>query len=166
MDDFGQKLGNSRIIVLTLLAALFLNVMPYPEWAKYARPDWVTLVLFYWCLATPNRVGVGVGWLMGLLLDIMQYSLFGVQAIGKAFVALLAVSAHRRLRLYHPGQQCAVVFLIAALDIGIVAWIHHLAGDAAIRPHYWQGAIATALLWPPLSVLLRMLRRRSGVVRR
>ncbi|MDA8023791.1 MAG: rod shape-determining protein MreD, partial [Gammaproteobacteria bacterium] len=49
-----------RIIATTALA-VFLNVLPYPEWVKFARPDWVTLALFYWCLAAPQRVGVVYG---------------------------------------------------------------------------------------------------------
>lgn len=158
--------GRWQVIPATLLLALFLSAMPYPDWAKFARPDWVTLVLFYWCLAIPRRVGVGCGWIMGLLLDLMQYTLFGQQAVGKALVALVAVSAHRRLRLYRAWQQCAVILVIASIDVAVVVWVHHLANDVAFRPHYWQGALTTALLWPLVYVLLRTLRRHSGIVRR
>ena len=158
--------GNWQIIPATLLVALFLNLIPYPDWARFARPDWVTLVLFYWCLATPRWVGVGWGWVMGLLLDLMQYTLFGHQAIGKALVALIAVGAHRRLRLYPLWRQCLVVLLISSIDIAIVVWIHYLTQNIEFRLEYWQAALSTALLWPPVYLLLRKLRRRSGIVRR
>lgn len=160
------RLGRWQVIPATLLLAVFLNLLPYPDWAAYARPDWVTLVLFYWCLATPRRVGVGIGWLMGLLLDIMQFTLFGQQAIGKAFVALVAVGLYRRLRLYQPWKLCIVVGLVSSVDIAIVVWVNHLARDIAPRPEFWQAALLTGLLWPPVYVVLRKLRRRSGIVRR
>ena len=160
------RTGRWWVIPASLLLALFLNLIPYPEWARFARPDWVTLALFYWCLATPERVGVGHGWCLGLLLDVMQYTLFGQQALGKALVALVAVSVHRRLRLYPLWQQCTVILAVAALDVVVVAGIYQLIGGGAFRLNYWQGALSTALLWPMVYVMLRSLRQRSGIVRR
>ena len=158
--------GRWQVIPATLLLAFLLNLIPAPDWAQFVRPDWVTLVLFYWCLATPKRVGIGCGWLMGLGLDLLQYTLFGQQALGKALIALVAVAAYRRLRLYHLWQQCGVVLAVSAMDIAVVVWIHHLAHDVEFRLEYWQAALTTALLWPPVYLMLRKLRQHSGIVRR
>lgn len=150
------------VIPATLIVALVLNILPYPGWLAFARPDWVTLALFYWCLATPQWVGIGSGWLAGLALDILQYTLLGQHALGKA---LVAACAHPRLRLRPLWQQCAVVGAVAALDIGVVAWVYHLADGVEVRLLYWQSALATALLWPVAYIALRKLRQRSGLVR-
>lgn len=150
------------VIPASLLLAVFLNIVPYPEWLAFARPDWVTLALFYWCLAAPQWVGVGSGWLLGLLLDLAHYTLFGQHAIGKA---LIAACAHPRLALCPMWQQCVVLLVVASLDIGIVMWVYHLANGVEMRLHYWQSAVTTALLWPVAYPLLRHLRRRSGIVR-
>ncbi|MDD9823378.1 MAG: rod shape-determining protein MreD [Gammaproteobacteria bacterium] len=150
------------IIPATLILALFLNVLPYPGWLAFARPDWVTLALFYWCLATPQWVGIGSGWLMGLMLDLLQYTLLGQHALGKALVAAVA---RPRLRLRPLWQQCAVVAVVAALDIGIVVWVHHVASGVEVRLCYWQSAVVTALLWPVAYTVMRKLRQRSGLVR-
>ena len=158
--------GRWQVIPATLLVALFLNLLPYPEWARYARPDWVTLTLFYWCLATPRCIGVGWGWVTGLMLDLMQYTLFGQQALGKALIALVATGACRRLRLYSMWRQCAVVLVISAVDIAVVVGVHHLTRGIEFRIEYWQAALTTALLWPLAYVVLRKLRRLSGMVRR
>ena len=158
--------GRGRIIPVTLLLALFLTVIPAPDWMKFARPDWVTLALVYWCMATPQRVGVGTGWVMGALLDLLHYSLFGQHALGKVLIALVASSVHRRLRLYHIWQQCMLILVISSLDIAIVVWIHHLANGVEIRPVYWQAALTTALLWPVVYTVLRKLRHRSGIIHR
>ena len=163
MSRFNRPLqGRWLIIPATLLLALFLNVIPYPDWVAHARPDWVTLALFYWCLATPQWVGVGTGWTMGLLLDLVHFTLFGQHAIGKA---LIAASAHPRLRLCHLWQQCVVVLVISALDIAGVMWVYHLTNGVEIHAYYWQSAVTTALLWPVAYAVLRALRRRSGIVR-
>lgn len=154
------------VIVLTFVAALLLGLIPYPQSLKYARPDWVTLVLFYWCLALPNRVGVGYGWLVGLLMDLLHYTLFGQHAIGKALVALVATGSYQRLRLYPIWQQCAVLLLISTADIAIVGWVFQLTDGAPMHPAHWQSALTTALFWPPVYLLLRYFRRASGMTRR
>lgn len=151
------------VILATFAIALVLNILDYPEWMSHAEPDWVLLVLFYWCLATPDRIGVGAGWIVGILLDILYYALLGHHAVGKAFVALVAVSAHRRLRLYHLWQQCIVVFLVASVDIALVEWIYHLTQKAPIQVIYWQSALVTALIWPVIYNALRLLRHRTGI---
>ncbi len=144
--------------------AFLLTVLPYPDWMRFAVPHWVSLVLFYWCLAVPERVGVGSGWIVGLLLDLLLHTLFGVHAIAMAFVAMVGVSFHRRLRLYHLWQQCVVVFGVCAIEITFVGWIFHLTNAAELRLVYWQAAFTTALVWPVVYTLLRFLRQRSGIV--
>ena len=151
------------VVFWTLVCALILNMVRYPEWMVYARPDWVLLVLFYWSLAIPQRVGVGTGWLTGLAMDILNYSILGQHAIAKSMVALAGVSAHRRLRLYELWQQCVVVFVIACIDIGITTWIYHLAHDTPVKLVYWQSALTSCLLWPVIYNMLRLLRHRKGI---
>ena len=155
--------SSTPVVVWTLVVALFLDMIPYPQWMVYAQPDWVLLVLFYWCLAIPDRVGVGTGWITGLVLDILNYSILGQHAVAKAMVALAGVSAHRRLRLYDLWQQCVVVFIIASLDIGIVTWIYHLTLSEPIKLVYWQSALTSCLIWPVVYNLLRLLRHRKGI---
>ena len=74
-------------IVFTFIIALLLTIMPLPEWARYLRPDWVGLVLIYWCLAVPERVGVITGWLMGLLVDLLTGAILGQHALALTVVA-------------------------------------------------------------------------------
>ena len=59
------------VILFTFIVALILTVIPLPEAGRYLRPDWAGLVLIYWCLALPDRVGVISGWLLGLAVDLL-----------------------------------------------------------------------------------------------
>ncbi len=146
----------SRLLIpATFAVALLLTIVPVPQWMQFARPDWVTLALFYWCMTAPRRVGIGYGWVMGLLIDVMHYTLFGQHALGKAAIAFIVVSAYPRLRLHTLRQQCAMVLILAAIDVTIVVWIHYLTSGVEVRLAYWQAAVTTALLWPAAQVLLR-----------
>ena len=151
------------VIPLTLLIAMLMTILPYPDWMQFAIPQWVTLVLFYWCLAAPDRIGVGYGWITGLLLDLLLHTLFGAYAITKAFVAMAGITFHQRMRMYHLWQQCVVIFIIASIEIGFIGWVFYLTNDISIQIGYWQSALTTALMWPVIYTLLRFLRQRSGI---
>ena len=65
------------VIALSFLAAFMLTAMPLPDWALPWRPAWIAMVLVYWCMALPERVGVITGWVIGLILDVMHGSILG-----------------------------------------------------------------------------------------
>ena len=44
-----------------LLVAGVLTVLPLPGWLQWGRPEWVALILIYWCIALPHRVGIATG---------------------------------------------------------------------------------------------------------
>ena len=147
------------LILSTFLVAYILTRFSYPDWIKYATPDWVFMVLFYWCLAIPERVGTASGWVAGLLLDVLNYSVLGQHAIAMAFVALVVVSTHRRIRLYSLWQQCLVVFVLSAVTIGIKLWVYNLAYGNEYQLAYWQAALTTSLVWPVFYGLMRYLKK-------
>ena len=71
------------VIALTLLMALWLAIVPLPVWAQWGRPELVAMVLVYWVIALPERVGIGIAWVVGLLQDIMQGSPLGQHAFAQ-----------------------------------------------------------------------------------
>ncbi len=156
--------ARSRVtIVITFIIALILNVVPGPVWAEPFRPDWVGLILIYWCLATPTRVGVGSGWMAGLALDVLYGSLLGQNALAKALVAYLAVKFHLQLRMFPRWQQAVSVLILLAINQLIVIWIRGAVGQAPDSLSYWLSSIVGMLIWPWLFVILRDVRRRVHV---
>ncbi|MGB5178147.1 MAG: rod shape-determining protein MreD, partial [Gammaproteobacteria bacterium] len=93
------------VIVFTFIIALLLTVIPLPDWARYMRPDWVGLVLIYWCMALPERVGVATGWFTGLMVDLLTGTLLGQHALSLTVVAYITLKFHLRLRLVPVWQQ-------------------------------------------------------------
>jgi rod shape-determining protein MreD len=151
------------VIVATFLVALILSVLPWPVWTEQFRPDWVGMVLIYWCMALPNRVGVGTGWLAGLILDVLFGSTLGENALAKSVIAFLTVHLHLQLRMYPRWQQAAVVLALVSLGNLIVLWIKHLTGHAPLTWAYFTPGVVSMLLWPWLFVILRDIRRRGDI---
>jgi len=150
-------------LISTFSVALVLTIMPFPVWAEPFRPDWVGLVLIYWCLAIPERISVGTGWLLGFLQDVLYGALLGSNAIGKTLVAYLAVRLHLQLRMFPRWQQAVSVFGLLITNQLLVLWIRGAIGQAPETISYWTPSIVGALLWPWLFIILRDLRRRSGI---
>ncbi|MDH5778735.1 MAG: rod shape-determining protein MreD, partial [Gammaproteobacteria bacterium] len=64
-------------IIFSFLIAFMLLMMPMPEWLRLARPEWVAMVVIYWSMALPKRVGIGSAWTAGLIVDVIRDSLLG-----------------------------------------------------------------------------------------
>ncbi|MGB0712096.1 MAG: rod shape-determining protein MreD [Gammaproteobacteria bacterium] len=158
-----QKANGGGVIVVTILIAMVLSVVPMPEWARLWRPEWTVLVVLYWAMAVPQRVGVGVAWTLGLLMDVLHGTLLGQYAIALAVVAYLMGSMYRRIRVFPLWQQAVVVMVLLAIYQTLTLWIRGIAGHPPGTLMYWAPVASGTLLWPWVFVLLRDLRRRYKV---
>ena len=147
------------VIALTLLMALWLAIMPLPVWAQWGRPELVAMVLVYWVIALPERVGIGIAWVVGLLQDIMQGSPLGQHAFALAVLAYVSLILYQRLRMYPPIQQAGVIFVLIGLNQLLCHWVETLTGTVSPNLLFLLPALVSALVWPLLSVFLRVLRR-------
>ena len=77
-----QQANAHWVVWMTLLVGAIFSIMPLPEWLSLVRPAWVPLVVIYWVLALPERFGLLFAFITGLLLDVFQGSLFGLNSLG------------------------------------------------------------------------------------
>lgn len=154
---------NNGIILLLFLLALVLNIMPLPLWAQDFRPQWLALVLIYWCMALPERVGVGTAWTLGLLQDAVSGALLGQHALSLSVMAFLTVRLHQRIRIFPLWQQALSVFVLLLVERLLSLWVIGATGQPTPSLWYWAAAPVGMLLWPWLYVVLRDVRRRFQV---
>ncbi|OGT65819.1 MAG: rod shape-determining protein MreD [Gammaproteobacteria bacterium RIFCSPLOWO2_02_FULL_47_50] len=158
-----EKQHGGGVIFFSFIVALMLTAMPLPEWAINWRPAWVAMVLIYWCMALPHRVGIGVGWLLGIFLDVLQGTLLGQNAIGLAILAFLTLKSHQRVRMYPLVQQALVICLFVVVYQLLSLWVRGIMGIPPRSWTYWMPAFTSMVLWPWLFIILRDLRRRYHV---
>ena len=152
------------VITVTFVFAWLLTALPMPESAATWRPAWVALVLVYWCMAVPERVGVAAGWTAGLFLDVMTGTLLGQHALGLSIVAYVAHRTHRRVRVLPLWRQGITIFVLVFLYQALVLWSNGIRGIPVMAPAYWTSPLVSMLLWPWIFVVLRVIRRRYAVV--
>ena len=147
------------VILLTFIIALLLDTIALPLWAGRFWPDWVSLVLIYWCLALPHRVGIGTGWFLGLLLDVAKGTLIGQHALGLSLIAYFSLRTYRRIRLFPAWQQSlSILFFILAQKL-LLFWINGISGYPPQDGWFLLPILSDVLLWPLLFIILRDLRR-------
>jgi rod shape-determining protein MreD len=146
-------------IMLTLVAALLLNLLPWSGAALWIKPDFVALVVLYWCIEQPRRVGFVAAWLLGLFMDVADGTLFGQHALAYSILAFAGIVLHRRvLRFSGTPQVLHVVILLLMNDLIVLA-IRAAAGADFPGYRYFIGSFVAGVLWLPLGVLLKLPQR-------
>lgn len=163
MVTSANRLGGTWVITATFVLALLLTALPMPEAAAVWRPAWVALVLVYWCMAVPERVGVVVGWTAGLFLDVMTGTLLGQHALGLSVVAYVTHRAHRRVRVLPLWRQGITIFGLVFVYQALVLWSNGIRGIPVVASGYWTSPFISMFLWPWVFVVLRAVRRRYDV---
>jgi rod shape-determining protein MreD len=152
------------VIVVTFFIAYLLAIVPFPEWAMNYRPEWVPLVLIYWVMALPYRAGIGSAWIAGLVLDILEGSILGLNALALVIIAYITLSLHRRLRMFSLLQQSGLVGVLVGLNLVMCHWLRIITGQSVPSNQLYLLAAATSIaVWPFLFQILRQLRRGFGV---
>lgn len=154
--------SNARISTFTFVVAFMLTFIPLPDWAQALRPDWVTLVLFYWIMALPASIGVTIAWLLGLLLDVAHGAVLGQHALGLVLVSYIVYSQHQRMRLSSLLQQALVIFFLLILKQLMVLWVYGIIGQTPDIGLYFAPSLIGALFWPWIYIILSDLRRKYG----
>lgn len=155
-----KKSKGTFVIVLSFFVAMFMNVLPWPQLINFVKPDWVALVLVYWVMAKPNRVGVLFGWVVGLFVDVLYGTLFGIHAMTFALVAYLIQMTYHRLRLFPRWKQSINIAVVIGIHMLLVLVLRSFVEPVSSNPFYWLPLLGAALFWPWVFILLRDVRRK------
>lgn len=149
-------------MALSVVLALLFNLLPWRD--VTGLPDMVALVIAFWCIHQPRKMGIGIAWLIGLVMDAGNGALLGQHAFAYAVLAFAAISLHRRILWFSPWQQAAhVLLLLLACQLLMLA-VGMIAGGEFPGPAYFAGSLIAAALWPTATFLLLLPQRRRGSV--
>lgn len=158
-----EKHQGGWVITFTFIISFMLAVMPLPSWATTWRPAWVAMVLIYWCIATPQRVGVATGWFSGIIHDVLSDTLLGQHALGLTLIAYISLKLHQRVRIFPVWQQAFGVGVLVAINQFLDLWIRGMIGYPPTNWSFLYPALTSLLLWPWVFIILRDMRRNYQV---
>lgn len=144
-----------EIFLLSVVIAMALRVVPLPNTVVIYNPDWVALVIIFWCINIPDRFGVGWAWTVGLLTDVLTGRLLGQYALSYCIIAFICIRLHRRMRVYPITQQMIAVFVLLGLCQLLIYWTENVRGATSPLWSYSASSISGAMVWPLVYILMR-----------
>lgn len=151
---------NAWVLPVSLLVALLLGLVPLPAVLQPLRPYWLALVLAYWVLEEPEKIGLGAAFLLGVIADLVFGGLLGEQAMRLAIFAFILDRFRARLRFFPLSQQALAIGGLLLNDRVVSAVIHLVLGAPQHPWTFWWAPLLGMLLWAPLHFALDALRLR------
>lgn len=149
------NLGGGWFIYLTIFIALYLQTLPMPDLLLLFKPKWVALVLAYWCLLQPYRIGIMHGFFIGLLIDLIEGSSLGQNAIYLTLIAYFLHKFYQRIRMYTIIKQTLAIFIILLFAQIIFALLQTIANNKDFSIIVFLPVFISTLIWPWLYILLQ-----------
>lgn len=143
-------------IAFTLTAALLLNLLPWSGYGLWVKPDFVALVVLYWCIEQPRKMGFVAAWLLGMFMDVADGTLFGQHALAYTILAYAGIVLHRRVRMFAVTPQALHIIPLLLLNDLIIVTVRIIGGADFPGWHYFIGSFVAGALWPPLGALLKI----------
>ena len=154
---------NGWVVWATFLVGLLLSVWPMPPFMDIFRPLWLALLLAFWTLNLPHKVGMTTAFLLGLAEDVLYGTLLGQNALVLTLITFLVLSLQQRLRNFPMWQQSLVILVIFGFAQLVQLWLSALTGNRQPTLALVWPAVISALLWPWISFGLRGLRSRLSI---
>jgi rod shape-determining protein MreD len=150
---------NPAFIAFSLVAAFLMNLLPWGSlgWV----PDFVAMTLVFWSIYQPRKVGIGIAFLMGLVMDVHSASLLGENALAYTLLSYFAITIHRRVLWFSPTVQAMHVLpLLLVMQVVQVLVQLAVSGKTPGWTYFMQSFVATAI-WPIVCWLLLAPQRRA-----
>ncbi len=150
---------NTLFMWFTLLLAFLFNIVPMGR--NPALPDLLALVLVFWNVHQPRRVGVGVAFLFGLMMDVHDGAVLGQHALAYTLLSFFAITIHRRLLWFGLLSQALQILPLFVSAHAVSLVVRMLMGGMLPGWEMLLAPMFESLLWPLVSLLLLAPQRRA-----
>ena len=154
---------NYWIILASFAVALLLDILPLPGFLQDYWPKWVVMVLLYWTIALPHRVGIFTALIVGLFIDAVEGEVLGLNAMSLTVMTYFSLLLYQRIRLFPRWKQSSVIGMLTGIYMLIALGLKSLIMSYEKNFIYWIPMFMTGLFWPWIYVLLRYIRRQFKV---
>lgn len=139
---------SNAMITWSFVIALGLEMLP---WGNWLVPDFVALVLVFWNVFQPRRVGIALAWLVGIVMDVHAGALLGQHALAYSILSYGAIALHRRLLWYSVSGQALQLFPLFLLTNVVVTLVNLFFSGVSPSWVYLVSPVLTAALWIPVT---------------
>jgi len=135
-------------LAISLIITLMLTIAPLPKTLQWFWPEWLVLWVIYWGMYRPDRFGLVMAALVGLLTDVLTGSVLGLHIFSFVLIAFIVLKFQRRLCLFPPIQCAIVVAFLLALSLTFQDIMTVILGlNVQHLAHYWLSLPMSVVLW-------------------
>ena len=147
----------------SLLVALMVNMLTSIAGAGRSpwMPDLLAVTLVFWSVHQPLRIGIGVAFAFGLVMDVHQSALLGQHALSYTVLSYFAITIHRRLLWFPVPSQALQVLPLFLVAHAVELAVRLLAGGLYPGWSILLAPVLESALWPVVSVLLLLPQKQS-----
>ncbi|HEY0334235.1 MAG TPA: rod shape-determining protein MreD [Stenotrophomonas sp.] len=146
------------VLPVSVVFALLLGLLPLPLVVQPLRPYWLALVLAYWVIEEPDRVGLGFAFVVGVIGDLLYGGLLGEQALRLVIMTFILQRFRARLRFFPISQQALAIGGLLLNDRIVTAALHLALGESTLPWAYWWAPLLGMALWPLVFLMLDSVR--------
>jgi rod shape-determining protein MreD len=149
---------NPLFVWVSLLVAFGLNIVPLGR--NPAMPDFLALVLVFWNVHQSRRVGVGLAFMFGLVMDVHDAAILGQHALAYTLLSYFAITIHRRLLWFTVPSQAVQILPLFLAAHAVSFIVRMIAGGMLPGWELLLAPVFESLLWPVATWLLLAPQRR------
>jgi len=146
-------------ITASVIGAFLLNLLPWGQW--FGVPDFVALVLVFWSIHQPRKVGIGVAFFMGMLMDVHDGALLGQHALAYTLLSYFAIMIHRRVLWFQIWAQALHILPLLLLAQAVQLMVRLTVSGKFPGWLYLLESFTSAAFWPFVTMLLLAPQRRA-----
>lgn len=150
IDKFYRHI-RKHFFIISLGVALLLDFLPFPSIIAHWLPNWTALLILYWALHRPQNLGVGITFIIGLILDVGTATPLGLHALAYIFAVYVVQQNRNQILAYSYGfQSLAILGALLLMDFMIIL-VHFFASHQFVGWFIFVPSCISALLWPLLN---------------
>jgi rod shape-determining protein MreD len=139
---------NYFLMIVTMVAGIFLTIIPLPVWAIWLRPQFLLAILLFWVITAPARCGIILAWIVGITTDLIVGTPLCEHAIIFVLLTYIVLKTHSAIVHFPLAQQAVVIAILCLLSTILQGILLDIAGHSTHIMSYALSAVTTAMIWP------------------
>tara|TARA_X000000368_G_scaffold343683_1_gene282331 strand:+ start:1889 stop:2392 length:504 start_codon:yes stop_codon:yes gene_type:complete len=158
---------NQLWIYFSLFLAVIMDNYLFPESTLNWKPLLTLLVLIYWNMALPDKVGIFEALFFGIIMDILNGSILGLHGLLFVLITYICQRFFYQFRVSPIWQQSVILFFLFFIFKMAFSFDYFNVrlglnvSDGFYLINTFLFALVSSLFWIPTFFLLRELRRRK-----
>ncbi|CAD83367.1 rod shape-determining protein MreD [Candidatus Blochmanniella floridana] len=150
-------------IYCSFAVAIILQYVLFFSITWYLQPSWTMMLLIYWIVLIPNKINIGTGFFLGLILDCISCSTLGIQTLSMSIISYLTIRKIYLFRHTYVWQQSIFIVLFSFINQNIKFLIQFLMFSVSYSPKIFYNCILDGIMWPVLIFLIHKINNSSKI---